>query len=124
MSIQHRTFELNHRAVGPTLVIEPLGELDAWAELELWPGIAALLDRPAPDVVVDLRRVTFLDAGGLRLLIRIQKRVTNHRGTLRLVRCAPGVWRVLRITHLEGDFSVLDTLPAPLDTQGDQSGAA
>ncbi|WP_367039007.1 STAS domain-containing protein [Streptomyces sp. Je 1-332] len=108
-------FGLHHRVVDESIILTFRGELDAWADLELSPRIAELLDRPGADVVVDLRQVTFLDAGGLRLLVRIKGRTIAKRRTLRLIRSSPRVWRVLRITRLDRSFTVLDSMPAALD---------
>lgn len=109
-------FGLHHRVVGGSLVLTFHGELDAWADRELAPDLAVLLNRPGPDVLVDLRQVTFLDAGGLRLLVRVKRYAAARERTLRLVRSSPRVWRVLRITRLEDSFTVLDGMPAELDT--------
>ncbi|MGW5735117.1 MULTISPECIES: STAS domain-containing protein [Streptomyces] len=115
-------FGLHHRVVDGSIVLTFHGELDAWADQELSPRIAELLAQPDTDVVVDLRQVTFLDAGGLRLLVRIKGRTLAKRRTLRLVRSNPRVWRVLRITRLDRSFTVLDSMPAALDTPDDCEG--
>ncbi|MEV0219844.1 STAS domain-containing protein [Streptomyces sp. NPDC050704] len=117
------TFGLHHRVVGETLVLEPRGELDAWADQELSPRLAVLLDRPRPrpHVIVDLRQVTFLDAGGLRLLIRLRNRATANGSTLRLVGACAGVRHVLRVTRLDRAFTLLDEPPPPLDASSGHS---
>jgi anti-sigma B factor antagonist len=108
-------FGLQHRVVDGSLVLMFRGELDAWADQELSPRIAELLDQPGVDVVVDLRQVSFLDAGGLRLLVRIKRQAVARRRPLRLVRSSARVWRVLRITRLDRSFTVLDAMPVDLD---------
>ncbi|NGO15449.1 STAS domain-containing protein [Streptomyces sp. HC44] len=118
MGTHHFTFALHHREAGESLVLELSGEIDAWAYAELLPPLAEVLDGSYADVVVDLRPVTFLDAGGLRLLLRIKSRVDDHQGTLRLVRGTPRVWRIMRLTRLDDAFTVLDGPPASLRDQG------
>ncbi|WP_434592087.1 STAS domain-containing protein [Streptomyces sp. A5-4] len=108
MSVDEITFLLRDRTAGAVLVIELHGELDIWATVVLSERAEAICDRSRPDVVVDLRSVSFLDAGGLRLLLRIRAQVARRRGTLRLVRPTPQVWRVLRITGLDQAFTVID----------------
>ncbi|MFG2501177.1 STAS domain-containing protein [Streptomyces sp. NPDC048441] len=112
-------FGLRHQVVGGSLVLTFRGELDAWADQELAPGLAELVDRPGPGIVADLRQVTFLDAGGLRLLVRVKGHAAARRRSLRLVRSRPRVWRVLRITRLDRSFTVLDVMPVELDGPGD-----
>ncbi|MBC9714779.1 STAS domain-containing protein [Streptomyces sp. TRM66268-LWL] len=111
------TFGLRHHVVGNTLVLVPQGELDAWAGQHLAAPVTELLRRPRPDVIVDLRALTFLDAGGLRLLLRIREQVADHQGTLRLIRGQPRIWLVFRLTRLESAFTVLDRPPAPIESQ-------
>ncbi|MEU9096719.1 STAS domain-containing protein [Streptomyces sp. NPDC048361] len=77
-----------------------------------------MIDREAPEVVVDLRPVTFLDPGGLRLLAAVQDVVAARGGTLRLVRGAPGVMRLFRFAGLESAFVLLDRIPPGLADGG------
>lgn len=79
-------FGLWDRAVEATTVLELFGEIDIEAQLVLGPAVQRIVDRKAPEVVVDLRPVTFMDAGGLRLLGEVQDGVAARGGTLRLVR--------------------------------------
>ncbi|MFH8561717.1 STAS domain-containing protein [Streptomyces sp. NPDC017988] len=113
------TFGLQHRVVNGTDVLAFWGELDAWADQELTPRVTALLDQAGHQVVADLRKVTFLDAGGLRLLVRIRQYVAAGQGTLWLVPGSPRNWRVLRITRLDRTF----TIPACPPYTGGRPGA-
>ncbi|MDJ0463483.1 STAS domain-containing protein [Streptomyces sp. H27-C3] len=110
MGVDEITFFLRDRTIGAVLVIELHGELDIWATVVLCERAEAICDRSRPDVVVDLRPATFLDAGGLRLLLRIRAQVARRRGSLRLVRPIPKVWRVLWMTGLDQAFTVIDVL--------------
>lgn len=113
------TFGLRHRVVNGTDVLAFWGELDAWADQELTPRVTALLDQAGRHVVADLRKVTFLDAGGLRLLVRIRQYVAAGQGTLWLVPGTARNWRVLRITRLDRTF----TIPASAPYTGGRPGA-
>ncbi len=128
MGVGETIFLLRDRFVGGTLVIELHGELDIWSTVTLAGHVESLLDRPRPDVVVDLRAVTFLDASGLRLLLRIKRQIADKDGALRIVRPSPRVWRVLRLTRLDRSFTVLDGLPAalerPVEHRGDHGVSA
>ncbi|WP_409235243.1 STAS domain-containing protein [Streptomyces sp. PA5.6] len=98
------------------------GELDAWADQELAPRVMALMDRAGPRVVADLREVTFMDAGGLRLLVRIRKRVAPGRGTLWLVPGSARNRRLLRITSLDKAFTIPAGAPVPCTRAGSRIG--
>ncbi|MCX4234395.1 STAS domain-containing protein [Streptomyces ortus] len=119
MGTHHVTFGLRHRITGDTLILLPRGELDAWADQELFPRMTELLDLhrdPAlTGVVVDLGAVTFLDAGGLRLLVRLRNRTCPSGLELRLARTPAKVRRVLRLSRLERTFIFLDEPGSPCD---------
>ncbi len=99
-------FGLEHRTAGSTLFLLLSGELDIWADEELSPRAARLIGPDEPEVVIDLHHVTFLDAGGLRLLLGIRHKVADRRGTVRLIRAQGQPHRVLRLTGLARNFDV------------------
>ncbi|MEU4348344.1 STAS domain-containing protein [Streptomyces sp. NPDC023838] len=107
-------FGLRTRTMGSTFIIELYGELDMLAHQELGPRVRALACPAAHDVIMDLRAVTFLDAGGIRLLLAVREHVALQGGELRLVRGIPRVWKVLRIVRVDRAFTVLDALPPAL----------
>ncbi|CAM5288926.1 MULTISPECIES: STAS domain-containing protein [Streptomyces] len=111
MSADELAFWLRTRTVGTTIIIELHGELDMLAHRELGPRVHALVRAAATDVVVDLRAVTFLDAGGIRLLLAIREHVAYRGGVLRLIRGTPRVSHILRIVRLDGSFTIIDALP-------------
>ncbi|MFD9114457.1 STAS domain-containing protein [Streptomyces bottropensis] len=99
------------RTAGGTAVVTVRGEID----LLTTPGLAARLDRltagPCPDLVVDLRPVSFMDCAGLGVLCRARNRVSARHGRLRLVTDSTGFRRILRHVDLAGVFEVLPCLP-------------
>ncbi|MEV0373013.1 STAS domain-containing protein [Streptomyces sp. NPDC050636] len=101
------------RAAGTTTVLELRGELDIFA-------VAVLSDRlddltgGRPDLLLDLRAVTFMDCAGLSLLVRAGQRTRDRGGRLRLTGVAAGgsVARLLRMTGLTGEFEIVADRPA------------
>ncbi|PKV90088.1 STAS domain-containing protein [Streptomyces sp. TLI_146] len=124
MNVEEVAFFLRERTVGAALVIELHGELDIWARTQLSPRLEELLDRPWPSVAVDLSGVTFLDACGLGMLVWLQARIKAYGGRLSLVRPAPNVARILRITRLDRAFTLLDDLPASCRVPAPEQGAS
>ncbi|SDN49266.1 anti-sigma B factor antagonist [Streptomyces sp. cf386] len=106
---------LSVRVVAGTTVVELRGEIDLLAA----PALAARLDSltagTCPDLVLDLRSVSFIDCTGLGVLCRARNRVLDRRGRLRLVSHNACFLRVLRITGLAGVFEVNPGLPTPLE---------
>ncbi|MFE9028401.1 STAS domain-containing protein [Streptomyces iakyrus] len=83
------------------------GELD----LLTAPALRARLDDatagPCPDLVLDLRPVSFIDCTGLGVLCRVRNRVRARHGRLRLVTDSTRLARLLRHTGLAGVFEIL-----------------
>ncbi|QOV33742.1 STAS domain-containing protein [Streptomyces ferrugineus] len=118
MSQNHtsRTPPLSVRVVAGTTVAEPRGEIDLLAAPALMARLDALTADECPDLVLDLRAVTFIDCSGLGVLCRTRNRVVARQGALRLVSRSARFLRLLRITGLTGVFEIHPDLPALVRT--------
>ncbi|MBQ0988208.1 STAS domain-containing protein [Streptomyces sp. F63] len=97
---------LRVRRIDGTTVAELRGEVDLLTAPALSVRLDALTSSPAPDLVVDLRAVTFLDCRGLALLCRARNRALSRGGRLRLVASDGHILRVMRLTRLARVFDV------------------
>jgi anti-anti-sigma factor len=74
------------------------GELDLGSS----PQLAAALDRlergGSDRMILDLAELEFIDVTGLRLLLRVHERVSQHGGELVLVNVRAAVHRLLKLT--------------------------
>ncbi|CCK32480.1 hypothetical protein BN159_8102 [Streptomyces davaonensis JCM 4913] len=91
-------------------VVALRGELDLQAALVLTAGLDALTAGPCPDVVLDLRDVSFVDCAGLNALCRTRARALARHGRVRLVTDDPSLLRLLRLTGLTGVFELYPRL--------------
>ncbi|MFH8570185.1 STAS domain-containing protein [Streptomyces sp. NPDC017993] len=94
---------------GAVTVLELRGELDIFAAGKLSERLDGLTGHHRPDLVLDLRAVTFIDCAGLSLLCRARHRARERGGRLRLAGVADSesVLRLLRLTGLSGDFVIV-----------------
>ncbi|WP_037771728.1 STAS domain-containing protein [Streptomyces sclerotialus] len=120
MAEERRSFGGRERAVGATTVIELCGELDILARINLAERMDVLTSTVRPDLIVDLRQVTFVDCSGLSLLCRARLRIIDRKGRLRIVSDdgSAGVVRLLRLTGLLDCFEVHPDLLSALDPLG------
>ncbi|MEU4964632.1 STAS domain-containing protein [Streptomyces smyrnaeus] len=102
-------------------VVELQGEIDLAVVLDTTPQLYALTTAPAPQLVADLRPVTFIDCSGLALLVDIRSRVLASGGRFTMVCADPRVLRLLRITGLD---EVLTPVPSPDGPRQAAAGAA
>ncbi|MFD4601454.1 STAS domain-containing protein [Streptomyces sp. NPDC058464] len=99
------------RRSGTYLVVEVFGEVDIATEELFAEHLLAVTAGAEPDVLVDLRRLDFLDCSGLRVLCRAEARARERGGRLRLVCEGPRIPRLLRASGLMGRFPPLPGLP-------------
>jgi anti-sigma B factor antagonist len=102
------TVERNDRG---TVVVSPVGELDAYTAPELREqlhGLAA--DRSIDLLVVDLTRVTFLDSSALGVLVGALRRMRERKRELRLVEPRATVHRIFELTLLDRAFTFVPTV--------------
>ncbi|MER7834941.1 STAS domain-containing protein [Streptomyces sp. NPDC096040] len=99
------------RRCGAYLVVEVLGEVDIATEGLVAEHLLAATAGAEPDVLVDLRRLDFLDRSGLRVLCRAESRARERGGRLRLVCEGPRIPWLLRASGLLGRFPPLPGFP-------------
>ncbi|MCI3241847.1 MULTISPECIES: STAS domain-containing protein [Streptomyces] len=102
------------RVVGGTTVVEVRGEIDIFTATPLMARLDHLTAGVHPDLVLDLRPVTFIDCSGLRVLCRTRNRVLARQGRVRLVGDSHRFLRILSAACLAGVFEIHPDLPAVL----------
>ncbi|MFJ3233644.1 STAS domain-containing protein [Streptomyces sp. NPDC086787] len=115
----------SHTSTGPaadgTAVVALRGEIDIFVAPPLTACLDDLTATGRPDLVVDLRAVSFIDCAGLRPLCRTQQRVMERQGRLRLVTNSDHLLRILRAAGLADAFEICDRLPDGLTPGPGQS---
>ncbi|MFF8729261.1 STAS domain-containing protein [Streptomyces sp. NPDC015171] len=104
---------VSHREIGGATVVALRGEIDLLTVSALTERLDALTASPRPDLVLDLRPVTFIDCTGLGILCRARNRALARKGRLRLVTESAFLRRLLRATGLRDVFEVCACLPEP-----------
>jgi anti-sigma B factor antagonist len=99
------------RTVDGTTIVALHGEIDLVTAIPLAARLDALTSAPCPDLVLDLRTVSFIDCAGLGVLCRTLNRVRARHGRLRLVTGSGRFLRLLRAVGLGGAFEVHPRLP-------------
>jgi anti-anti-sigma factor len=87
---------------GRTAVVVVTGEIDIATSPALDDAVAALA---TPDIVLDLRGVTFMGSSGLASLLRADRHAKGLGGTL-VVRTSQQVKDLLEMTQLSSRFTI------------------
>ncbi|MFE2044032.1 STAS domain-containing protein [Streptomyces sp. NPDC059477] len=110
------------RTVGGTTIVALFGEIDLVSAPPLAARLDALASAPHPDLVVDLRLVSFIDCAGLGVLCRTRNRVRARQGRLRLIAGGRRFLRTLRAAQLGGVFDIHPDLPRELTRPAMETG--
>jgi anti-anti-sigma factor len=84
------------------------GELDIATHGDAEAVLKDVQDSGAPLVVLDLRKLNFMDSTGLRLLVQADARARESGHRLAIVRGPEAVHRVLEITGLDAKLDLID----------------
>ena len=95
-----------HDRVAVVVVVE--GELDLSTTPLLEEQIVGALRRGAEDVVIDLRRLEFMDSSGLRCLVECDQEAQLEGRRFALVQGPDAVRRVFEITGMDGRLTFVD----------------
>lgn len=84
--------------------IQLRGELDLAAVPQLWSCLAPLVEagiEPRPHLVLDLSDLSFMDAAGFSVLVRLANRLRSTGGSLSIGSLQPLVRRVMDLADVD-----------------------
>jgi anti-sigma B factor antagonist len=94
---------------GEVMSVHVSGEVDIDAAADLRLVLHRAIATGFPDLVIDLRAVTFIDSTGLGVMVGALREARRPPGTVTLVVSNPRLLRVLRISGLDRVFAVRDS---------------
>ena len=97
---------LNVQIDGSRALVEVRGTVDMDSAPRLRAQLIDVLGRGCRHLVVDMRRVDFIDSMGLRVLVGVLKHAWAQQGSLRLVVTDERILKIFRITDLLRSFPI------------------
>jgi anti-sigma B factor antagonist len=98
----------------PPEVIALEGEIDLHVSPEVAASLAKIVDQRPSRLIVNLRKVTYIDSSGLAALITAANNVEDYGGRLMLTGVKEDVRTILENAHLIEFFSVFPHVDAAL----------
>lgn len=98
--------KIESKESGGVGVITLDGEVDVYTAPKLKSRLVDLVDEGKYKIIVDLRKVDFMDSSGLGVLVGGLKRVKSHKGTIALVCNQENILKIFRITGLAKVFPI------------------
>ena len=102
---------LERRCDGARVVLTAAGEVDISNAEHLRRALDTARDGDAPEIWLDLARLTFLDCRGLHALRDLRTRLLERDRRLVLIRPAAPVLRLLAVTGCDREFEIHPTAP-------------
>ena len=92
-----------------TVTIKPEDPIDAFNAPQLRSHLDSYFDQNINDFIIDLSDTPFMDSAGMAVLVSALKRARQNGGDVRLVwPNSESVRRILRLTHFDRVFTMLD----------------
>ena len=88
--------QINYNKESEKLTVAPEGRLDTATALEFEKTLSELLNGVS-DLILDMKKVTYVSSAGLRVLLKLQKIMFNQ-GKMKLIGVNDTVMEVLEIT--------------------------
>jgi len=106
------TLTVNGLTVNGLTVVELSGEIDLAGAGLIGTHLDQVTATVGARIVVDLRRVSFIDASGLDPLVRARSRALRRAGELSLICTDPRILRTLKLAGLLPGFPLIPAAPA------------
>lgn len=100
--------KIDTRRAGDVHILDVDGKLTIEAGSAVYDSILAALDVGERKILLDLEGVTALDSSGVGDLMASYASAKNRGALLKLLRLAPKVGEVLKVTHLIGFFEIFE----------------
>ena len=113
------TLHIGEQVIDGTTVLAVAGELDVAASPALSEKLNELIRSGEGDVIVDLKRVSFIDSTGLAVLLNALRRLTRARRRMSVVIGNGAVLRAFEVTRLHWTFEVFDSVESALERSRD-----
>ncbi len=110
------SFHVDVRTDGRTTVIAISGELDLATAPSLEQGLQDAENSGATLVILDLRRLAFIDSTGLAILVRAHRRAEESGRRFAVAKGSSQVQRLLELAGLEQRLELIDSPEQLLET--------
>ena len=90
-------------------ILEVTGEIDFHSSRELREKFQEAIDKKCQRLLVNLKKVTYIDSSGLATFVEAFQKMGRSGGKLVLVGLAPAVRGVFEIAKLDSIFNLIDT---------------
>ncbi len=96
--------KINQKQKNEIHILELAGELDFHTSPDLRQQLLAVMDKKVPKVMVNLKKVSYIDSSGLATFVEAFQKIKRYNGKLVLAELVPAVRSVFEIAKLDSVF--------------------
>lgn len=99
--------EINVKTKGNRIHFELDGSLDIYTSLDLKSALEEYVKGSAPEVVIDMEKLNYIDSSGIGILIKALNYVQGVNGKLSVANLKPVIEKVFKVSGLTSYFEIL-----------------
>ena len=101
--------KINQKQKNEIQIFELTGELDFHTSPDLRDKLHEALDKKIPKVIVNLKKISYIDSSGLATFVEAFQKIKRYNGKLVLSELVPAVRSVFEIAKLDSVFLLAGT---------------
>lgn len=101
--------KIHFKADGEVSILEISGEIDFNTSRDLREKFQEILGKNPPKLLVNLKKVNYIDSSGLATFVEALQQVKRYSGRLVLAGLVPAVRGVFEIAKLDSIFELIDS---------------
>jgi len=99
--------EINVTEKNGTIFFELDGSLDIYTSLDLKSSLEENVKGDAPEVIVNMEKLTYIDSSGIGTLIKALNFVQGLHGKLSVANLKPSIEKIFKVSGLTNYFEIL-----------------
>jgi anti-sigma B factor antagonist len=100
---------IEFRDIGEHKIIDVSGEVDLDNVSELKKALFSITDGQHNSVIVDMKKVNYMDSSGIGALVAGMKKMKAHNGKFALMNIHDDVLNILKLATLDKFFTIYDS---------------
>jgi len=100
---------IEFRELGDHKIIDVSGEVDLYNVSDLKKALFSITDGQFKSVIVDMKKVNYMDSSGIGALVAGMKKMKAHNGKFALMNIHDDVLNILKLATLDKFFTIYDS---------------
>ncbi len=98
--------EIDIRDIDSVVVLDINGEIDLYNAPEIKSKITELMETGKKDIIINLKKVSYIDSSGIGVLISSLSNLKKAGGSLKIINVYDSVKKVFELTKLTSFFDI------------------